>query len=154
VLENIEALFRHQMKGQGLSFNVIRPPIKVVAWADPDRTVQILTNLLSNAVKFTHRGGEVTVECAAENGEIRFQVSDNGAGIPPDELEAVFESFHQVDGSTTRRHGGTGLGLTISRRLAEMMGGSLALHSAGTGQGTTAHLSLIEYSSEHGEPSD
>ncbi len=154
VLENIETLFRHQMKGQGLTFNVIRPPVKVVAWADPDRTVQILTNLLSNAVKFTPRGGVVTVECAAVDGEIRFQVTDSGVGIPREELEAVFESFYQVDGSTTRRHGGTGLGLTISRRLAEMMGGSLALHSAGTNQGAAAHLNLTEYSSEHGTTSD
>ena len=154
VLENIDALFRHQMKGQGLTFNVVRPPVKVVAWADPDRTVQILTNLLSNAVKFTPRGGQVTVECTAVDGEIRFQVSDTGAGIPPEELEAVFESFHQVDGSTTRRHGGTGLGLTISRRLAEMMGGSLSLHSAGTDRGTTARLSLTVYSREHGTTSD
>ncbi len=149
VLENIEALFRHQMKGQGLTFNVVQPPVKAVAWADPDRTAQILTNLLSNAVKFTPRGGTVTVECSAHAGTIRFHVSDTGAGIPPEELESVFESFYQVDGSTTRRHGGTGLGLTISRRLAEMMGGSLALESAGPEQGTTAHLILTEYSTEH-----
>ncbi len=148
VLEDVEALFRHQMKGQGLSFTVLPPPEAAVLWADPDRTVQILTNLLSNAMKFTPRGGSIEVGCAAVDGRIAFSVRDTGCGIPEGELEAVFDSFYQVDGSTTRRHGGTGLGLTISRRLAEMMGGTLELESAGDSQGTTARLCLEEYSPE------
>jgi signal transduction histidine kinase/PAS domain-containing protein len=145
ILDDVEALFRHQMKGQGLTFIIERPDGKAVLWADPDRTVQILTNLLSNAVKFTPRGGAITVGCARRSDTIEFLVRDTGAGISAEELETVFESFYQVDGSTTRRHGGTGLGLTISRRLAEMMGGSLALESAGIDEGTTARLSLKEY---------
>ena len=111
-----------------------------------DRTVQILTNLLSNAMKFTPRGGTIELSCSSADGWIEFSVRDNGCGIPPAELDTVFDSFYQVDGSTTRRHGGTGLGLTISRRLAEMMGGTLELTSAGENQGTTARLSLSEYS--------
>jgi signal transduction histidine kinase/PAS domain-containing protein len=145
VLDDIEALFRHQMKGQGLNFNIEPPETRAVLWADPDRTVQILTNLLSNAVKFTPRGGTITVGCGASDGKIEFLVRDTGAGIAADEIESVFESFYQVDGSTTRRHGGTGLGLTISRRMAEMMGGSLILESDGVDQGATARLGLIEY---------
>jgi signal transduction histidine kinase/PAS domain-containing protein len=148
VLDDVETLFRHQMKGQGLSFAVLPPPATAVLWADPDRTVQILTNLLSNAMKFTPRGGSVRVECSIGDGQIAFTVRDTGCGLPEDELEAVFESFYQVDGSTTRRHGGTGLGLTISRRLAEMMGGTLELESAGENQGTAARLRLAEYSPE------
>jgi signal transduction histidine kinase len=119
-----------------------------VLWADPDRTVQILTNLLSNAMKFTPRGGAIELACSAGDGQIAFTVRDTGCGIPEGELEAVFDSFYQVDGSTTRRHGGTGLGLTISRRLAEMMGGTLELEKAGESQGTVARLRLEEYSPE------
>jgi PAS domain S-box-containing protein len=148
VLDEVETLFRHQMKGQGLSFEIPPPPASSVLWADPDRTVQILTNLLSNAMKFTPRGGAIEVACSSSDRRIVFTVRDTGCGIPPDELETVFDSFYQVDGSTTRRHGGTGLGLTISRRLAEMMGGTLELDSAGENQGTTARLSLEEYASE------
>ena len=148
VLDDVETLFRHQMKGQGLGFAVLPPPASAVLWADPDRTVQILTNLLSNAMKFTPRGGSIQVACSIADGQVAFTVRDTGCGIPADELEAVFDSFYQVDGSTTRRHGGTGLGLTISRRLAEMMGGTLELESAGENQGTAARLRLAEYSSE------
>jgi signal transduction histidine kinase len=148
VLEDVETLFRHQMKGQGLSFTVRPAPPTAVLWADPDRTVQILTNLLSNAMKFTPRGGAIELACSAAGGQIAFTVRDTGCGIPEAELEAVFDSFYQVDGSTTRRHGGTGLGLTISRRLAEMMGGTLELDSAGESQGTEARLRLEEYSPE------
>jgi signal transduction histidine kinase len=148
VLEEVEALFRHQMKGQGLSFTITPPPASAVIWADPDRTVQILTNLLSNAMKFTPRGGSVGIECSHADGRVSFVVRDSGCGIPPEEIETVFDSFYQVDGSTTRRHGGTGLGLTISRRLADMMGGTLELDSAGENQGTAARLVLSEYSGD------
>jgi len=147
VLSDVESLFQHQMRSQGVTFTVEAPDLRLVVWADPDRTVQILTNLLSNALKFTPRGGRVTVACAAVGDEVQFTVADTGNGIADDELSKVFESFYQVDGSTTRTHGGTGLGLTISRRLAHMMGGTLMLESAGRGQGTTARLSLREFGS-------
>jgi PAS domain S-box-containing protein len=149
VLEDIESLFRHQMKGQGLAFNIRPGAGNLVLWADADRTVQILTNLLSNAMKFTPRGGEISIECRADDGRISFSVQDTGSGIPLEELDSVFESFYQVDGSTTRKYGGTGLGLTISRRLAEMMDGTLELTSAGIDRGTTAMLQLREYVAEH-----
>jgi signal transduction histidine kinase len=150
VLDDVEVLFRHQMKGQGLGFDIRAPESRAVVWADPDRVVQILTNLLSNSMKFTPRGGKVSIECRHEDGQVCFAVRDTGCGIPEDELDAIFESFYQVDGSTTRRHGGTGLGLTISRRLAELMGGSLGLESPGVDQGATASLSLREYVPEGG----
>ena len=142
VLTDVEGLFRHQMKGRGVAFVIEPAPDAVVLWADPDRTTQILTNLLSNALKFTPRGGRVGLRCVAAPGTVSFEVVDSGIGIPPDELERVFDSFYQVDGSSTRQYGGTGLGLTISRRLAEMMGGSLELESDGADLGTTARLTL------------
>jgi signal transduction histidine kinase len=144
-LDDVEALFRHQMKSQGLTFSIDPPDANVVLWADPDRTVQILTNLLSNAMKFTPRGGEIAVGCRSSSSAVTFTVRDTGCGIPTGELTRVFDSFYQMDGSTTRRHGGTGLGLTISLRLAELMGGALALDSPGVGKGTTARLTLKAY---------
>ncbi len=145
ILSDLDALFRHQARDKGvqLSMAAVSPTLEI--FADPDRTRQILTNLLSNALKFTPANGSITIEVSPTEESVLFSVRDTGAGIPADELERVFDSFHQVDGSTTRATGGTGLGLTISRRLAEKMGGSLSLESAGTDQGTTVRLLLPRY---------
>jgi PAS domain S-box-containing protein len=149
ILEDVQALFKHQMKSKGLKFNIRGAESKLVIWADPDRTSQVLTNLLSNSMKFTERGGSITVACAEEDDLVVFTVEDTGMGMAEDELEKAFSSFYQVDGSTTRQQGGTGLGLTISRRLAELMDGTLRLDSEGTGKGTTARLTLREFAAEH-----
>jgi PAS domain S-box-containing protein len=149
ILDDVQTLFKHQMKSKGLKFNIQGADSKLVIWADPDRTSQVLTNLLSNAMKFTDRGDSITVACVEENDVVVFKVEDSGIGMAEDELDKVFSSFYQVDGSTTRKQGGTGLGLTISRRLAELMDGTLELESAGQGQGTTARMTLREFSAEH-----
>jgi PAS domain S-box-containing protein len=148
VLEGVEILFKHQMKNKGINFGMPGESPGLVLWADPDRTTQILTNLLSNAMKFTPTNGSIDVDCSKTDGIITFTVTDSGAGIPESEIERVFSSFYQVDGSTTREHGGTGLGLTISRRLAELMGGTLGLESEGLDRGTTARLCLPAYRGE------
>jgi signal transduction histidine kinase/CheY-like chemotaxis protein/ligand-binding sensor domain-containing protein len=112
-----------------------RTPIEVVG--DGSRLRQVLLNLLGNALKFTEHG-EVVVRVepeAGEPGKVRVTVSDTGIGIPAHRLDAIFESFVQVDTSTTRRYGGTGLGLTISRRLVQMMGGRIWVEST-LGQGS------------------
>jgi len=149
VLEDVETLFKHQMKSKGLVFLIDGADSKLVTWTDRDRTSQVLTNLLSNALKFTERGGTITVSCEKRDRKIVFSVSDTGIGISAEELERIFASFYQVDGSTTRRRGGTGLGLTISRRLAELMGGTLELSSEGAGRGATARLALEEFTTDH-----
>jgi signal transduction histidine kinase len=103
---------------------------------DPTRLRQVLLNLMDNAIKFTERGG-VRVEVHMESGSVvRFAVVDTGIGIPDDKQALVFEAFTQADGTTTRRHGGTGLGLTISMQLVTLMGGRLWLESE-EGKGTT-----------------
>jgi signal transduction histidine kinase len=100
---------------------------------DVHRIRQIVLNLVNNAIKFTDEGSvSVTVEAALrEDGrsELNFTVSDTGIGIPHDKRERLFKPFSQVDSSTTRRHGGTGLGLVICKRLAERMDGSISVSS-------------------------
>ncbi len=98
--------------------------------ADPVKLAQILLNLLSNAVRFTNPGGTVAIEFAMqEDGFYRFSVKDSGIGIPEHMLDAIFESFRQVDGSHTRAKGGTGLGLAITRQLVELHGGKIWVES-------------------------
>jgi PAS domain S-box-containing protein len=112
---------------------------------DPTRLRQILVNLLGNAVKFTERG-EVLLSVrpkvvSAESVELVFSVTDTGIGIPPEATGRLFQSFTQVDASTTRKFGGTGLGLVISRRLAELMGGRMWVESE-PGKGSTFSFTL------------
>lgn len=112
---------------------------------DVTRLRQILTNLVSNAVKFTE-AGEVFIAAETEAAEddnytIRFSIKDTGIGIPEDKMDRLFKSFSQVDSSTTRTHGGTGLGLVISKRLAEMMGGKMWVNSE-VNKGTTFYFTI------------
>lgn len=125
-------------KGLHLRFSASGLPAACLA--DPMRISQILLNLLTNAIKFTP-AGEVMLRGRAEAGELLFAVEDSGIGIPPEVLDRLFQPFEQADSSTTRRYGGTGLGLVISRRLAQLMGGSLEANSL-PGQGSTFTLRL------------
>jgi signal transduction histidine kinase/CheY-like chemotaxis protein len=109
---------------------------------DPERLQQVVWNLLSNAVKFTPAGGTVTTTVTARDGVIRVAVEDTGAGVAPDLLPHVFERFRQGDSSTTRSHGGLGLGLAIVRHLVEAHGGSVDVRSAGVGRGATFSFQL------------
>lgn len=96
---------------------------------DAFRLQQILNNLVSNAIKFTDAGGVRVIVSKYSEEEIEFCVADTGKGIPPEHIETIFDSFRQVEIGDTRKHGGTGLGLTISRKLAVLMGGSLTVES-------------------------
>ncbi|HEY2930392.1 MAG TPA: response regulator [Acidobacteriota bacterium] len=133
---------RAHQKGLELIYEV-PSEIPEMLSADPGRLRQVIVNLVGNAIKFTERGEvalRVTEESRAKNEVVlRFDVSDTGIGIPPEKQVAIFEAFTQVDGSTTRKYGGTGLGLTISARLVEMMGGAIWLESE-PGKGSTFHF--------------
>ena len=124
----------------------IAPDIPDRLIGDPGRIRQILINLISNAIKFTERG-EVAVDVSVAEQDmgdqlwLDFSVRDTGIGIPAEKQAAVLEAFTQVDASTTRRYGGTGLGLTISKQLVELMGGSLRLESE-PGTGTTFFFTI------------
>jgi PAS domain S-box-containing protein len=124
----------HQAQAKGLAFTGdVRPGVPGAIIGDPGRLRQVLLNLVGNAVKFTERGGvAVVAERVADAGDrvaVRFTVRDTGIGIPPEKQAAIFTAFTQADGSTTRRYGGTGLGLTISQRLVELMGGRIGVES-------------------------
>ncbi len=121
----------------------LQPGVPEVVAGDAGRLRQIVINLVGNAIKFTEQG-EVTLEVQPESQEkgcrsLHFSVRDTGIGISPEKQAAVFDAFSQADGSTARRYGGTGLGLTISRRLVEMMGGRIWMESA-MGRGSTFHF--------------
>jgi len=110
--------------------------------ADAHRMQQVVWNLVSNAVKFTPAGGRVRVKTYKAAGYVNLEVSDTGQGITSDFLPHVFERFRQADSSTTRLHGGLGLGLAIVRHLVEIHGGSVRVHSEGTGKGATFTVAL------------
>jgi CheY-like chemotaxis protein len=124
--------------------SVFNPMVPGWITGDPTRLRQILVNLVGNALKFTPRG-EVLVSVEVETPEpglkLHFSVRDTGIGIPADRLDRLFKSFSQVDSSTTRRFGGTGLGLVISQRLATLMGGRMWVDST-VGVGSTFHFTI------------
>jgi signal transduction histidine kinase/DNA-binding NarL/FixJ family response regulator len=133
VADTVE-MFSEPAKKAGLNLNCsMDPDVPAQLCGDPGRLRQVLVNLIGNAIKFTSRGA-VSVQVLLDSEEdrnvtLRFLVSDTGIGIPHSRLEAIFDPFTQVDGSTTRRYGGSGLGLSISRQLTEMMGGTISVES-------------------------
>ena len=135
---------RAQEKGIEIAC-VVPPDCPEHVRGDPGRLQQVLTNLVGNAIKFTETG-EVVIEArrrseTARHASLVLSVRDTGIGIPADRQSAVFESFTQADGSTTRRYGGTGLGLTICKQLVELMGGTITLEST-PGHGSTFSVEL------------
>jgi PAS domain S-box-containing protein len=109
---------------------------------DANRLQQVVWNLLNNAIKFTHRGGQVQVVLERVNSHLELSISDTGEGIAPEFLPHLFERFRQADASTTRRHGGLGLGLSIVKQLVELHGGTVRAKSPGLGKGSTFTITL------------
>ncbi|MCV0415804.1 MAG: response regulator [Brevundimonas sp.] len=138
--KRITGPFEAQAEAKGLGFvSTFEGEVPMVVRGDPLRVCQVVQNLLSNAVKFTDTG-EIRYVVRGERisdqrARFEFQVTDSGAGIAPADLERLFQPFTQVDASSTRRFGGTGLGLTISRRMANIMGGDITVTSR-LGQGS------------------
>src|SRR6185436_645243 len=110
--------------------------------ADPTRLQQVIWNLLTNAVKFTPKGGTVVVSARRSASEVQISVRDSGEGIDSRFLPYIFEPFRQAESPQTRVHGGLGLGLSISRYIAEAHGGTVTVESEGRGKGTTFTVTL------------
>jgi signal transduction histidine kinase len=144
ILSHVYALTRFQAEEKKLRFDLHVPAVPaIVVRADMSGLQRILLNLVSNAIKFTEQGSiTVGVEPCHEEGMARVVVQDTGIGITPEVQANLFQPYVQADGSLTRKYGGAGLGLSISRQLAQLMNGTLTLHSAGEGQGSTFALCL------------
>ncbi|MDH4331551.1 MAG: ATP-binding protein [Desulfobulbaceae bacterium] len=139
-------MFRESCRDKGLAFNLdVADDVPDLVIGDPLRLGQVLINLVSNGIKFTSRG-EITVSIRCLDRDeasvrLRFQVRDSGIGIPPEKLSRIFDAFEQADGSITRNYGGTGLGLTICKKLVGMMGGEIGVDSS-PGSGSTFYFEL------------
>jgi len=140
-LEEVTDIIVQRARAKGIGFAcIIAPSVPSTMRADPGRLRQVLLNLVSNAIKFTVQG-EVVVHVTVEKevgsrAIVRFAVSDSGVGIPRDRLDRLFKAFSQADTSTTRKFGGTGLGLVICKQLVEKMGGKIGVESE-EGKGST-----------------
>ena len=147
VLDDIAPMIGPQVAAKSLTYEASLPEADLVVTADRGKFAQIVLNLITNAVKFTPAGGRIKVEACNRDTEsghrefVEITVTDDGVGIPPEKLEAVFDPFVQLDTSPSHRHEGTGLGLAISRDLARGMGGDLSVRSV-PGKSTTFTLSL------------
>lgn len=153
--EHLRRNFEHVAQHRGLEFHVeVVPGCPPTLYSDRQRLEQVLRNFFSNAFKFTHKGS-VSLKIGAPAEGVRFKridpsqgpvialsVTDTGIGVPKDKQDLVFEAFQQADGTTSRKYGGTGLGLTISREFSQLLGGEVHLFSEGEGQGSTFTLYL------------
>ena len=145
ILRSVASLMRVKAEAKGIELKTVcETPVPASIQTDPTRLRQILVNLLGNAIKFTDTGN-VTVALSfhgrPSDGQIRYEVRDSGIGMTQEQIEHCFTAFTQADASVTRRFGGTGLGLRISKRLAEMLGGDIAVRSE-PAAGSTFTLSI------------
>ncbi len=146
LIDEVLFLMKPQLDERGLAHRLTLPKeLPSMLIGDPLRIRQVLLNLIGNAVKFTHQGSiGVSVTIERRSGKsmcLAIAISDTGIGIPADRLDAIFHAFAQADGSTTRNYGGTGLGLTISSRLVQLMGGQITVQSH-EGLGSTFRFTL------------
>lgn len=133
LLEGVVGRFTPAARGRAIEITLASEENCPLVPADPGRVEQIISNLLSNALRHTPAGGSITIHLACTSQEARIQVRDSGPGIPPEDIEHIFERFYRADKSRSRTEGGTGLGLTIARQLARTHGGDLRAenHPAG-----------------------
>jgi PAS domain S-box-containing protein len=140
VIDSMRGVMEKPAKDKGLALNIIvsgTTPKKI--WGDSNRYQQIIINLVNNAVKFTKSGKVLVKVTGVDENQWQLEVSDTGPGIPEDALPHIFDTFRQVDGLATRQHGGAGLGLSIVKRLVDIMGGAINVTSV-VGVGTTFTL--------------
>ncbi|MGI8838539.1 MAG: ATP-binding protein, partial [Pyrinomonadaceae bacterium] len=142
VLEAAVNVVRPTAEAKGIKIEVDFEREPTVVSGDANRLQQVLWNLLSNAVKFTPPGGQVRLSLRQLESEVEIEIADNGQGIRPEFLPFVFDRFRQADSTSTRQHGGLGLGLAIARHLVEIHGGRISAASDGDGKGATFRLRL------------
>ena len=133
---------RPAMDAKGIRLQCLIDPAVSPVMGDPNRLQQVVWNLLSNAIKFTQKNGRVQLSLTRVNSHVELSLTDNGRGIDPSFLPHLFERFRQADSSSTRAHGGLGLGLAICRHLVELHGGTIEAQSEGLSRGSTFIVSL------------
>lgn len=154
MLKDLTDLLAVRAAEKGIEIScLIEPGVPTLLHGDPGKLRQVIMNLAGNAVKFTNRG-EVAIRVeqvaqAEQRATLKFSIRDTGIGIPPESLPLLFTSFTQVDSSSTRKFGGIGLGLAISKKLAEMMGGEIAVQST-AGKGSTFSFT-VELARQRGD---
>lgn len=154
VIETAVEAVRAYADAKHIAIATVFPPHTAIVSGDPHRLQQVIWNLLSNAVAFTPEGGRVAIQLDRTEAQATIRVTDTGQGIAPDFLPHIFERFRQADSTSTRRHGGLGLGLAIVRHLVEMHRGTVSADSEGEGRGATFAVALplvgegVEVSSE------
>lgn len=141
IVSGVVRKMRPQFEAKGVSLNAMAPPSLARVPADVDRMQQVLLNLTANALQYTPPGGSVCIEAVAQGATVAISVVDTGIGIAPEHLPHIFTRFYRVDKSRSRAAGGTGIGLTIARRLTEAHGGSISVEST-AGQGSRFTVTL------------
>ncbi|MGC9523986.1 MAG: GAF domain-containing sensor histidine kinase [Limnospira sp.] len=157
LLREVEQFTRPQVQQKGLNFTIQPAALndELIVYANYQRLLQVMLNLVGNAIKFTHEGGinistgmvkqKVVIQNQALPGFIEFRVVDTGIGVPLEKQDRLFKAFSQVDSGYTRQYGGTGLGLVISQKLVQAMGGSVKFYSLGEGLGSTVTFTVPLY---------
>ena len=142
IVRDVAASVRQDPHARALLAEPVIDPDAGQVMGDRVRLQQVVANVVSNAITYTPRGGRIDVKLVRANGSVELVVADTGEGIDPADLPRIFERFHQVDASRTRRHGGLGLGLTIVRHFVELHGGTVHAVSPGRGRGSTFIIRL------------
>lgn len=142
LLENAVKIVKGDITAKAIQFTAELMAAQHHIWADPVRIQQVFWNLMNNAVKFTPTNGRIRIRSYNKGNQFVFEISDSGIGIDPARHTRIFEPFHQGERSITRRFGGLGLGLTISKTLLDLHGGTIAVESAGPNKGTTFRVFL------------
>ena len=147
IMEEIYSLFKVQADQKNLKLECVTLETPLFAAADVRKLKQVLINLVGNSMKFTDKGG-IVVSVEAGGAYLKYNVRDTGIGIPKEKQDKLFQKFIQVDGTATRKYGGSGLGLVISKHLVEMMGGEITVESNGAGLGTTVSFTIPKWTKE------
>jgi signal transduction histidine kinase/ActR/RegA family two-component response regulator len=162
VVRNAVDTVRPFIEARRHRLNVELPPEQIVLQGDATRLAQVFANLLNNAAKYTDSGGSIRLQASVEEDEVVIEVADDGIGIAPDMLPAIFEMFTQVDMSLERSQAGLGVGLTLAKHLVDLHGGEITAHSDGLGKGSTftvrlpaiSTLSIVHRAAEPRDVSD
>jgi signal transduction histidine kinase len=144
IADSIESV-KHAASEKGIKQNLELSESLSSVKGDREKLTQVVINLLNNAIKFTPRSGEITIKTIELNGQVEVKVRDTGIGIPPEDLDKVFDKFYQVDSTLTREAGGTGLGLAICKGIVEAHNGKIWAESE-LGKGSTFIFTLEKWS--------